>query len=199
MTGASTRGGVLACTTLAGFAMDDMMRDAGWRFLMIGRRIERLQFLSLAAAGILERYDGTMAPIECLLELSESSDAFRTRYQRPPELLPAVDLVVLDEANPHGILPQAELLERYLDRLGRDLPVPPSARLADAITAVRAVDLSPLEALPDADGVLTAAARAVDLAGRLRNLSAMAGELSDQLVRAHFSHVGTLGQRTVTA
>ena len=31
------------CGILAGFAMDDMMRDAGWRFLVIGRRIERLQ------------------------------------------------------------------------------------------------------------------------------------------------------------
>jgi uncharacterized alpha-E superfamily protein len=37
--------------TLAGFALDGMTRDLGWRFLSIGRRIERLQFICAAAAG----------------------------------------------------------------------------------------------------------------------------------------------------
>ena len=32
-------------TTLSGFALDGMTRDPGWRFLSIGRRLERLQWL----------------------------------------------------------------------------------------------------------------------------------------------------------
>ncbi|MBC7802978.1 MAG: circularly permuted type 2 ATP-grasp protein, partial [Candidatus Parcubacteria bacterium] len=33
--------------TLAGFALDGMTRDLGWRFMSIGRRLERLQFQSV--------------------------------------------------------------------------------------------------------------------------------------------------------
>ncbi len=36
---------IAAFITLSGFALDGMTRDHGWRFLSIGRRIERLQFL----------------------------------------------------------------------------------------------------------------------------------------------------------
>jgi hypothetical protein len=32
----------IAGSSLTGFAMDNMTRDDGWRFLIIGRRIERL-------------------------------------------------------------------------------------------------------------------------------------------------------------
>ncbi|MCV4632931.1 alpha-E domain-containing protein, partial [Escherichia coli] len=48
---------VQAMMTLSGFALDGMTRDQGWRFLSMGRRIERLQFMctalrhALAASG----------------------------------------------------------------------------------------------------------------------------------------------------
>ena len=36
---------LLSLVALAGFALDDMTQDDGWRLMMIGRRLERLQFL----------------------------------------------------------------------------------------------------------------------------------------------------------
>lgn len=44
---------MLDCISLAGFAMDDMTRDEGWRFLILGRRIERLAGLGALVAGVL--------------------------------------------------------------------------------------------------------------------------------------------------
>ena len=44
---------VMSLAALSGFALDDMTRDEGWRFLMMGRRIERLQFLSSSLAAFL--------------------------------------------------------------------------------------------------------------------------------------------------
>jgi len=35
-----------ACSALAGHAMDDMTRDEGWQFLMVGRHIERMAHLA---------------------------------------------------------------------------------------------------------------------------------------------------------
>ena len=37
---------LLALAALAGFSLDDMTQDAGWRLLRIGRRLERLQFVA---------------------------------------------------------------------------------------------------------------------------------------------------------
>lgn len=37
---------VMSLAALSGFALDDMTRDDGWRFLMIGRRIERVRFFA---------------------------------------------------------------------------------------------------------------------------------------------------------
>ncbi|MDR6354889.1 hypothetical protein Q3H58_001560 [Pseudomonas psychrotolerans] len=37
---------VMALAAVAGFTFDDMTHDESWRFLMIGRRIERVQFLA---------------------------------------------------------------------------------------------------------------------------------------------------------
>jgi uncharacterized alpha-E superfamily protein len=36
---------IVGFTTLAGYALDGMTRDPGWRFLSVGRRLERLQWL----------------------------------------------------------------------------------------------------------------------------------------------------------
>src|SRR6202050_4460626 len=36
---------LLSLAAIAGFALDDMTQDDGWRLMMIGRRLERLQFL----------------------------------------------------------------------------------------------------------------------------------------------------------
>jgi uncharacterized alpha-E superfamily protein len=40
-------------SSLTGFAMDNMTRDDGWRFLIIGRRLERLSFLAQTVAHFL--------------------------------------------------------------------------------------------------------------------------------------------------
>ena len=37
---------LLSLAALAGFALDDMTQDDGWRLTMLGRRLERLQFMS---------------------------------------------------------------------------------------------------------------------------------------------------------
>ncbi len=44
---------LMSLAALSGFALDDITRDDGWRFLMIGRCIERLQFLCESVAGLL--------------------------------------------------------------------------------------------------------------------------------------------------
>lgn len=119
---------MLDCISLAGFALDDMTRDEGWRFLILGRRIERLAALSTMIRSVLDTpAQERERMLEWLLEACNSIVTYRARYRRVPELLPVVHLLVFDPTNPHSIAFQAEALQRYLTLASQDLghSIPP--------------------------------------------------------------------------
>jgi uncharacterized circularly permuted ATP-grasp superfamily protein/uncharacterized alpha-E superfamily protein len=101
--------------TLSGFALDGMTRDNAWRFMSIGRRLERLIF-QCAALQCAFLHDGT-AGLTWLLRLSDSAVTYRARYMTSPEWLPVLDLIVVDASNPRSILFQAKGVLDYLDVL----------------------------------------------------------------------------------
>ncbi|WP_426191480.1 circularly permuted type 2 ATP-grasp protein [Massilia sp. DWR3-1-1] len=95
-----------ALMMLSGFALDGMTRDLGWRFMSIGRRLERLQFQSIVLQRALAM-DGD-GSLDWLLELSDSIITYRARYRAQPEWLPVLDLLLLDGTNPRSILFQVD-------------------------------------------------------------------------------------------
>lgn len=103
--------------TLAGFALDGMTRDLGWRFMSIGRRLERLQFECevLQRALAMDRNGN----LEWLLELSDSIITYRARYRAQPEWLPVLDLLLRDESNPRSILFQIDGILGTLYRIAQ--------------------------------------------------------------------------------
>jgi uncharacterized circularly permuted ATP-grasp superfamily protein/uncharacterized alpha-E superfamily protein len=98
--------------TLSGFALDGMTRDTAWRFMSIGRRVERLIF-QCAAVQSAFTYDGSSG-LSWLLRLSDSIVTYRARYMTSPEWLPVLDLVVLDASNPRSVLFAARGVLQYL-------------------------------------------------------------------------------------
>ena len=146
--------------TLSGFALDGMTRDTGWRFLSIGRRLERLSFTTLSLQVALREGQqdgqqdgprvGKSAGLTWLLRLTDSVVTYRSRYMSRPEWLPVLDLLVLDEANPRSVSFTADGVCGYLQKLetafgpcGGDLLAPLLARLAQLDPAV---DLHPQSA-----------------------------------------------------
>ena len=95
---------LLSLAAIAGFALDDMTQDDGWRLMMIGRRLERLQFVAdlisrrLTAEGTPLRQE-----LEWLLEIGDSAITYRTRYRAPPVWDTTVDILVYDEQNPRAL------------------------------------------------------------------------------------------------
>ncbi|WP_317201667.1 circularly permuted type 2 ATP-grasp protein [Janthinobacterium sp.] len=123
-----------ALMTLAGFAMDGMTRDLGWRFMSLGRRLERLQFQSVVLQRALAMDENSN--LEWLLELSDSIITYRARYRAQPEWLPVLDLLVCDESNPRSILFQISGILGALNKIaqtygacGEDLLTPLKAEL----------------------------------------------------------------------
>lgn len=181
---------LLLSAALIGFAMDNMTRDDGWRFLVVGRRIERLAFLARTLGAALAAYAAEASPgLEWLLELSDSSITYRARYSRAPELLPVLDLVVFDETHPHSVGFQVQALLRYLERLERELGDMGAAQLAPEAAALAGFDLGLFEQAPQQ--------AAVQLGACLSRLAAASHALSDRLAMRYFTHVDVVTHQTL--
>ena len=160
--------------TLSGFTLDGMTRDPGWRFLSVGRRIERLRALCVAVSTAVR--DGRSAGLDWLLELCDSTITYRSRYMGQPEWLPVLDLVLRDDSNPRSVAFQLRGLADVLARIDRALGgVEPDFAPAVLSGLDRWNDASTLR--PDET-----------LAGWLDELSAAAATLSDRLSMRFFSH-----------
>jgi len=98
---------------LAGLAQENMNRTAGWRFLDMGRRIERgvnvCRFArTLAHAG------ATTDDLDLLLDLADSQITYRARYLVGLALTPVLDMVMLDPFNTRSLAFQVVTLKDHL-------------------------------------------------------------------------------------
>lgn len=188
---------VMSLAALSGFALDDMTRDEGWRFLMIGRRIERLQFLCASLAAFLRgRSAFDQAGLEWLLELGNSSITYRSRYLAVAQLIPVLDLLLLDEQNPHAVLFQLKLVTRTVKRLNDDFAAPRESGLPLLVERLARFDLGCLENSLFGD---TSVRAAIDgLADLLQEIADISALVSDRLALRHFAHVDDVSQRTVS-
>src|SRR5882757_8633848 len=130
--------------TLSGYVLDGMTRSSGWRFLSIGRRIERLSHL--CATLQVATKEGAAHGLDWLLDLTDSTGTYRSRYLVAPEWLPVLDMLVRDDSNPRAIAFQVKGLTEYIAKLelshGRfasDVLAPAQARLQE----LTAQDLRP--------------------------------------------------------
>jgi uncharacterized alpha-E superfamily protein len=181
---------LLSLAGLAGFALDDMTQDDGWRLMMVGRRLERLQFLSELLKSRLE--PGTMLPqseLEWLLDIGDSTITYRTRYLSSPRLGEAMDLLVFDQSNPRALAFQWRAIEQHLVSIAASLGGPPDETLHGPVAAIEAMQLAALEG--------NGRARTA-LALQLHELALAAGHLSDRLSLKHFSMID-LDMHTVAA
>jgi uncharacterized circularly permuted ATP-grasp superfamily protein/uncharacterized alpha-E superfamily protein len=185
---------LLSLAALAGFALDDMTQDDGWRFMMIGRRLERLLFLSDVLA---RRLNHPATPLrqelEWILEIGDSAITYRTRYRAPPTWNPTVDLLVYDERNPRALAFQWREINTLLIEVAESLGSPPQETLYEAVSGLVALKYTNSGGDLDAED----ASRRI-LANALNALCSAAGQLSEQLTSLHFSHVD-LEQRAVSA
>ena len=106
---------VTATTTLSGFVLDGMTRGIGWRFLSMGRRVERLS--TMCSALQVAIVEGRAHDLDWLVDLADSSVTYRSRYLSAPEWLPVLDMLVCEQANPRSLAFQAKGLAEYIAKL----------------------------------------------------------------------------------
>jgi uncharacterized alpha-E superfamily protein len=117
-------------SSFSGLVQENMTRLSGWRFLEVGRRLERaigttrlVQRLAVRAGRGINAGES----LDALLELADSVISYRQRYSITATRTSVIDLVALDPNNPRSIAFQTALLVEHLQALSdqsrEDVPV----------------------------------------------------------------------------
>ena len=106
-------------TGFSGLVHENMYHAAGWRFLTIGRALER----ALSTASLLGHFADPKAPpgsFDALIEVADSVMTHRRSFALETSRITVIDLLALDRMNPRALLFQLDILA---DRLG-EMPRP---------------------------------------------------------------------------
>ena len=139
--------GLRIIASFSGLAQENMSQLAGWRFLELGRRIER----AIATCRFIEQFAFTKldGALDVLLELADSQITYRLRYVMVAAPAPVIDLVVLDPSNPRSVAYQLGRIEAHLAALpprSDDGRLSPPEQIATSLaTQFRTVDAAALD------------------------------------------------------
>ena len=170
-----------------GLCNETMPHHYGWRFMDIGRFLDRvLGLLSLLKLTLNAPHSPGLALWEVVLATTDNFTAYRRRYRS--ELHPAaiLDLLLFDETNPRSVGYMLKRIERQMDRLpGTTSPYRNAERrlLIQANAALHLADIDRLSHLADTPEAQEALEQLLD--ALIEPLSA----LSEAISQSHFSHV----------
>jgi uncharacterized circularly permuted ATP-grasp superfamily protein/uncharacterized alpha-E superfamily protein len=135
-------------SAFSGLAKENMTRLAGWRFLELGRRIER----GVATCRFILQFagaDSSDAGLDVLLELCDSRITYRQRYIMVAARAPVIDLVALDPSNPRSVAYQLDRIEEHLAAVPKQLAdgrlSPPQQIGAAAATTLRTAEAANID------------------------------------------------------
>jgi uncharacterized alpha-E superfamily protein len=169
----------------SGMEMENMTRGHGWRFLDVGRRLERAINLTSLLRSALVGGPTQEAILEPLLEIADSTMTYRRRYFAQPQLLPVVDLLVSDDSNTRSIAFQLAALDAHASALPKDPKAPSPTQeqrlVAHAIGTLHAADI-------DALCRATARGQFPGVRGLLGAVEHDLRALSDAITYFYFSH-----------
>lgn len=177
---------IITLSAFGGLVMESMTRGDGWRFLDIGRRMERaMQMAGLLRNGLPKESYGGVGVLEAILEMADSSITYRSRYLTSVQVDLVLDLLLVDEANPRSIAFQLARLREHIGELPASKTAirrPAEERIA--ISLLNTVQLIDVREMERSGGRMAAEARDGLLSKLMDDLS----RLSETVTRAYFSH-----------
>jgi uncharacterized circularly permuted ATP-grasp superfamily protein/uncharacterized alpha-E superfamily protein len=150
-------------SAFSGMAQENMTQLAGWRFLELGRRIERA-ILTCRSVRWFAYSDATDDGLDVLLEFADSQITYRQRYVMIAALAPVIDLIMLDPNNPRSVAFQLDRVETHLAEL-------PRRHAADGLSPVQQIATSIATRLRTAEAAKIDYASIADIEDALMNLS----------------------------
>ncbi len=174
----------LSMAAFSGLVADSVVRGPGWRFLEVGRRVERaLLVLGLVESMLIEAPADAEQPLyETLLAGCESLVAYRRRHRSHVVLATVANNLLADPDNPRAVAFQIDALHTVLARLPDRSAVAGLRRLvADARRSCSVPATTPQEVL---QRVLTVRSEVLAVADAVPQVWFRTGEGRGRRVRA---------------
>ncbi len=111
---------ITSLVALSGLTSESMTREQGWRFLDVGRRIERsLMVISILRTLVVPVYSPVVenAMLEASLVSNESLITYRRRYRSYLQLTTVLELLLFDDANPRSLIFQLNRMQEHVQYL----------------------------------------------------------------------------------
>lgn len=181
---------VTTLLALSGLWQESMIRGLGWRFMDMGRRVEKaLQAVRLVRASLVPVLPESeqQRVLEAVLLSSEILITFRRRYQSGNDIERALELLLYDNSNPRSVFYQINLLKEHVAELPAAAHGPGLAEEDRyLLEASSAIQLSRLHELEQADEKSRSRANLDQLLARLQHLLQ---EISTQLSSKYFDQI----------
>ena len=179
---------VTALMALAGLNHESMMRGYGWRFMDLGRRLERaMQTAHLAECLLVpELPEPDQSRIaEAMLIAQEGLISYRRRYGARPDVTIGLNLVLLDPDSPRSMMYQLTRMGIHLRKLPKaGSPLhemsPVDKALLQCTTQLRLVSLSELAKAADE--------KRDHLSEQMQSLSESLMTISEMISDRYFDH-----------
>ncbi|MBF0303041.1 MAG: circularly permuted type 2 ATP-grasp protein [Desulfamplus sp.] len=180
---------ILTMSAFSGLALESMTRSMGWRFMDMGRRIERADcMITMLQSLFSSKVRPKSYELEALLEVADSTITYHTRYRTTFKIEPIVDLLLLDELNPRAVEFQMATLSEHVETLPRSTPRPFRTReekiTLELTTHLRLTDIKELMQIKE-DGTIP------KLSNLLELLKKGIQNLAEQITQHYLSRIKT--------
>lgn len=179
---------VTSLVALSGLMQESMVRDVGWRFIELGKRVERaLQILNTVNTLITPVTEGSdeRTVLTALLISMEILITYRRRHRARLSVELGLELVLLEAGNPRSLVFQFEQLQQHINKLpprpDKGLQLVAEERvLLEALTSLK---LSRLGVLLETEGKIR-----VELVTLIQRLETLLSEFSVIISDRYFDH-----------
>lgn len=186
---------LMGISAFSGMVAENMTRNHTWRFLDMGRRLERaIHTVQLLRRTLVPQRKSEELLLEAVLEVADVLRTYRWRYPAGLQAAPFLDLLLADEDNPRSVGYQLEVLNAHFQLLPEHTTNAPRNIEETVLLRCRAsIKLAEVHALA---GVEQNKHRNA-LKNMLRDLGRDLPQLSDLIVQKYLSHLTPKSQGPV--
>lgn len=185
---------IIGLVAFSGIVTESMTRTQAFRFLELGRRLERaLQVISLVQNTLVPLGEVSRPIFETVLEVADSLMTYRSRYLASFQLSAVLDLLLTDETNPRSLAYQCVQLAEHVEQLPRDSTQPGySLEQRTAMALVHSIRLLDIQAVAETHSL----GEYEPLERLIQNWELQLPRLSEAISHRYLVHAGPARQLT---
>jgi uncharacterized circularly permuted ATP-grasp superfamily protein/uncharacterized alpha-E superfamily protein len=174
---------ILSLSAFNGMTGENMTQSIGWRFLQLGRNLERSVYSTrLVLESLASGTETLSSRLELLLEIFDCVITYRQKYFSLQQNA-VLDLVLTDEDNPRSLASQIKCVATYLQELPRDpgntLPYAEEKLIQRSLSQIQLMDFTVEDHAPGS----------VLLRQQLEQLEHSLNECAGLIALRYFSHL----------